>query len=230
MSLFQFEARRLLRQRVFLLTFVAIVGLGVVQTALDSAEPGAMIFLAPLVAAWVAAGDTAANARLGRLDLVCSRGPSFAALAGVRFALGILAGTGVVLAATLLPAWAGEDPHLVLEWLGVVVYWAAVASWLGQWVSGAGMVLLPIATTVLSSWWVMAGAMRVLGVPAAQDPAVYVTVPLVRLGSTVPADLMEPMLILPAGVSWVVWPLAAAALAGGLAAAQRRQFLVREEG
>jgi len=168
---------------------------------LDSAEPGAMIFLAPLVAAWVAAGDTAANARLGRLDLVCSRGPSFAALAGVRFALGILAGTGVVLAATLLPAWAGEDPRLVLEWLGVVVYWAAVASWLGQWVSGAGMVLLPIATTVLSSWWVMAGAMRVLGVPAAQDPAVYVTVPLVRLGSTVPADLMEPMLILPAGVS-----------------------------
>ncbi|MEP0772994.1 MAG: hypothetical protein HRF46_01345 [Acidobacteriota bacterium] len=225
-----FEARRLSREAGFVVLASVLHLASLLQSILDGSEPAGTVLFAPLLAAWVAAGDTAANARGGRLDFVVTRGPSLAGLQLARFLLGWGCGTTLLAASTLTLVGRGQYLAYSLEYLGVVGYWAAVGALLGQRVSAAATLLLAVTTSVLALWWHSTGAILLLRQLPGEWPAVLITGVLQFLGCVIPSSELSWLRSLPRSLAWLPWLLAPALLGLALRAARRRQLPAQEEG
>ncbi|MDW7968063.1 MAG: hypothetical protein RMI39_08075, partial [Thermoanaerobaculum sp.] len=134
--------RPLLHHWPDLLVFSVLTLLGLVGWYASAGDrDGSLPFLPPLVA-YLAAGDAAQSLRLGRRDLLLSRGPSLGVWTWGCFSLGLAGGLVVLCAHMGGTTLAGSHaPRELLAWTLVVVYWAAVANLLGFWVSGAAVLV-----------------------------------------------------------------------------------------
>ncbi len=230
MRVLVFEARRLGREAGFVGLAAVLHLASLIQSILDGGEPAGTVLFAPFLAVWVAAGDTAANARGGRLDFVVTRGPTLPGLQLARFLLGWSCGTTLLAASTLTLVVRGQYLEYSLEYLGLVGYWAAVGALLGQRVSAAATLLLAVTSSALALWWHGAGAMLLLGQLPGDWPAVLVTAVLQFIGCAIPFGRLSWLASLPAFLAWLPWLLAPVVLALAVKAARRRQLPAQEEG
>lgn len=228
-----FTVRQWFRSPVDVAAFAVCTALGVANSWFSGGEAqGAMPFLAPLVAAYIAAGDTAQNLRLGRFDLLLSRGPQLGLWVAARMVLGALGGLVVLSSHLGVPALQGSyAAGKLFAWALVVLYWAALGGLLGLRISGAGVVVLMLASSGLGIWWVWKGFASTLGLPP-QEAGTFVP-NLLAWGLLVPAPFHELPVLGPPPPPW--WSTlhglgALAAWGGSWLASQRWQLPGREEG
>ncbi len=233
MSPIVFEARRTLRDVPLLVLWLGLAGLGVAQAVASGGELPATLILAPFLAIYVAASDTAAGLRSGRFDFLLSRGPDLQHWCLVRLALAVAVGVttaGLPLLFSSGPAhgsWARE----ALGWLGVVLYWSALGLLLGLRVSGAAAVAFMLAMNVAVLWWLLAGAALILGTVALPPFWGWVNKTLLLL--VLPEPAVQGGKLLPSlGSTGALLRglLAAMLVVVTLWRAARREMPVREEG
>lgn len=232
MTLAGLTVRQWLRSPVDVAAFATCAALGVANSWLSGEARGALPFLAPLVAAYLAAGDTAQSLRLGRYDLLVSRGPQLGLWVSARVVLSALGGLVVLLSHLAVPALQGSyAPGKLVAWALVVVYWAALGGLLGLRLSGAGVVVLMLASMGLGVWWVWKGFASTFGTPP-QEAGTFVP-NLLAWGLLVPVPFQEmPIPGSPPPPWWSVLHAlgALAAWGGSWLGSQRRQLAGREEG
>lgn len=225
-----FEIRRLGRRSSVVASWAA---LGVVTfLASGGAEASGMVLFSPFLAAFLGALEAAEGRRAGRFDLLLSRGPRIESWVLVRWLLASLAGT-TVLAAHLLPEVLSGPSRWtsIWAWLAVVVYWAALGTLLGGWVSGAAVVASMLVLMAATVWWIFGGCMLILDVlPTANPWGTLHRALVVLLVPSPPAEFDPP--VLPIAGFWRILhgPLAALCLGLALLAARRWELPGRSEG
>ncbi len=179
----------MLRDRPLLLLWLGLLALGLVQAMASGGELPGTLFLAPFLAMYVAASDTAASLRSGRFDVLLSRGPSLEHWCVVRFTLAVVVGVTTV-GLPLLVSWGTAHVSWGREglgWLAVVLYWSALGLLLGLRVSGAAAIAFMLAVNVAVVWWLLAGVGLLFKTPVAPPLVRWVNTTLFLLSYPEPA-------------------------------------------